>query len=70
MAQASKFCRACKAKTLHKSEGFWGAYERNMGHGCLIVATCGLWIPIALIAGVFNNVEANKMRCQRCGQAN
>ena len=66
--QKSKWCRRCKAYTLHlKSEA------RKMGcatHILLTVGTCGLWLPLAMLIVVlemWSDILA-RYHCQQCGK--
>ena len=60
--QKNRYCRQCNRKTLHAKNYFSG------GFGCLLtVLTGGLFIPIWLIAGIFDHMKA--WRCQVCGTA-
>lgn len=66
--QTSRHCKQCKRKTLHKTESFGSDIQMSMGHGCLIVLTCGLWLPIALLWAVASGMS--RPRCQVCGRKN
>jgi len=66
--QKSKWCRRCKAYTLHvKSE------PRKVGCGTHILLTlvsCGLWIPLALLTvglEMWGGILA-AYHCQVCGK--
>lgn len=66
--QKSKYCRQCKEKTLHEAQGGnLFTFQENMGHGCLVILTLGLWlIPFFLLATIRSS-RLRKFHCQRCG---
>ena len=76
--QKQKYCRGCRAYTLHVAT----VNTQDLGCGFLFanliltICTAGLWLPIGLLVfglGLFGNSVAPfgaKYRCQRCGRKN
>lgn len=70
MQQRQKRCKTCQRKTLHvKTEP---RQTGCAGHLLLTLATCGLWLPIAMLlygleqwAGILA-----PWHCQQCGRKN
>ena len=58
MDQKSKFCSQCQKSTLWARAG-----TNHVLHMLLSLATCGLWLPIWILA----SVRIGGWRCQSCG---
>lgn len=57
--QKSKKCRTCGRPTLHEQK------VEQFGQAFLVLFTCGLWLPIALLAPLYT-----PWICQSCGRKN
>jgi DNA-directed RNA polymerase subunit RPC12/RpoP len=54
----STYCPYCQSRVLASYRG-----ATVWPHAALVIATCGLWIPIALLVVCFGGSYV----CQRCG---
>jgi hypothetical protein len=58
-----KWCRDCDRYVLAATNPTTCA--ENTAHGCLVLLTLGLWIPVAL---VYMMMRSSTYLCPQCGQ--
>ena len=56
----NKHCNTCQMRCMHQRESFDGGI-----HLIVIVITCGLWLPFAVLFGLLQKLHPFK--CSQCG---
>jgi competence CoiA-like predicted nuclease len=57
-----RYCPQCKKNVLAREAAF-----DNTTHAGLTLVTCGLWLPLALVAAVWHAFARGGYYCPACG---